>query len=165
VLTATNKLLLISESHGDSNWCTLCRKTRPTRHTHPTLSLCMVPDHTYLTRLMHSNLSWVAGIFGWISLLLRKMNSRLYSQHVGWPIYESPSSFSLTLNQRSSRLKPSFCRQHATRLTGHISLTCDRYVQYLFTGPNPSVLNRHRRSYNHLRSPPDLNLFNLNINL
>jgi hypothetical protein len=31
------------------------------------------------------------------------------------------------------------------QLTGHISLACDRYVQYLLTGANPFVLNRHRR--------------------
>jgi hypothetical protein len=36
-------------------------------------------------------------------------------------------------------------RQQATRLTGPISPACDRYVQYLLTGTNPSVLNRHRR--------------------
>jgi hypothetical protein len=31
------------------------------------------------------------------------------------------------------------------QLTGPISPACDRYVQYLLTGNNPSVLNRHRR--------------------
>jgi hypothetical protein len=31
------------------------------------------------------------------------------------------------------------------QLTGHIILACDRYVQYLLTRANPSVLNRHRR--------------------
>jgi hypothetical protein len=34
------------------------------------------------------------------------------------------------------------------QLTGPISPTCDRYVQYLLVGANPSVLNRHRRGYN-----------------
>jgi hypothetical protein len=32
-------------------------ETRPTRHTHPTLSPHMVPDHMYLTRSTHSSLS------------------------------------------------------------------------------------------------------------
>jgi hypothetical protein len=36
---------------------TLQERTRPTRHTHPTLSLRMVPDHTYLTCSTHRNLS------------------------------------------------------------------------------------------------------------
>jgi hypothetical protein len=37
---------------------TLQRKTRPTCHTPSMLSSCMVQDHTYLTRSMHSNPSW-----------------------------------------------------------------------------------------------------------
>jgi hypothetical protein len=56
-LTAANKWLLIFESHGDSNRCTPTGETRPTCHMHPTLSLRMITDHTYLTWLMHSNLS------------------------------------------------------------------------------------------------------------
>jgi hypothetical protein len=31
------------------------------------------------------------------------------------------------------------------QLTGPISPVRDRYIQYLFTGPNPSVLKRYRR--------------------
>jgi hypothetical protein len=34
------------------------------------------------------------------------------------------------------------------QLTGHITIVCDRYIQYLLVGANPSVLNRHRRGYN-----------------
>jgi hypothetical protein len=33
----------------------------------------------------------------------------------------------------------------ASRLTGPISPACDRYIQYLLTGANPSVLNQHRQ--------------------
>jgi hypothetical protein len=50
--------------------------------------------------------------------------------------------------QWGSEKKTSFCWQLATKLTEPISPTCDRYVQYLLTGANPSVLNRHRRGYN-----------------
>jgi hypothetical protein len=32
-------------------------------------------------------------------------------------------------------------------LLGHMYLACDQYVQYLFTGVNPSVLNRHNWGY------------------
>jgi hypothetical protein len=95
-------------------------EARPTCHAHLTLSLCMVPNHTYLTRSAHSNLSWVTDRFGWIPLLSRKRNSRLHPQHVGWPICGSPSSFSPTLNQKNSRLKSGFYRWQATRLTGSI---------------------------------------------
>jgi hypothetical protein len=47
-------------------------------------------------------------------------------------------------NLESVRAKPSICRRQTTRLIRPISPSCDRYVQYLLTGPNPSVLNRHR---------------------
>jgi hypothetical protein len=52
-------------------------------------------------------------------------------------------------NQWSSRLKLSFCRQPTTRHTRPINTTCDQYVQYLLTGTNSSVLNRHRRGLPH----------------
>jgi hypothetical protein len=122
----------------------LAGETRPICHTHPTLSPHMVPDHTYLTWSTHSNLSWVTDRFGRNPLLLRKRNSQLHPQHAGWPICGSLSSFPPTLNQRTSRLKPSFCRQQATGLTRPISPAFHWYVQYLLAGANPSVLNRHR---------------------
>jgi hypothetical protein len=153
VLTATNKWLLISESHGDSNRCTPCRETRPTRHTHLTLSLCIVLDHTYLTWSTHSNLSWVIDRFRRIPLLPRKRNSRLHSWHAGRPICGSPSSFSPTLNYRSSRLKPSFYRQQATKLIRPISPVCNRYIQYLLTRANPSIYNRHMRGLQPPKGP------------
>jgi hypothetical protein len=31
------------------------------------------------------------------------------------------------------------------QFTGPITLACDRYIQYLLTGANPSVLNQHGR--------------------
>jgi hypothetical protein len=41
--------------------------------------------------------------------------------------------------------KPSSWRWPTTRFIGPISLTCDRYIQYLLTGANRTVLNRPRR--------------------
>jgi hypothetical protein len=38
---------------------------------------------------------------------------------------------------------------HLHQLTGPITPACDRYVQYLLVGTNPSVLNRHRRGLPH----------------
>jgi hypothetical protein len=140
-------------------------ETRPTHHAHPTLSPCMVPNHTYLTRSTHSNLSWVVDRFGQIPLLPRKRNSWLHPQYAGWPIRGSPSSFSPTLNQRSSRLRPIFCRQHSTRLTGPISPACDRYVQYLLVRANPSVLNQHKWGLQPPKAPPGVRLSNLYISL
>jgi hypothetical protein len=48
-------------------------------------------------------------------------------------------------SQWSRGHKPSSWRWPTTRFIGPISPACDRYVQYLLTGANPSVLNRHRR--------------------
>jgi hypothetical protein len=45
--------------------------------------------------------------------------------------------------------KLNICRHQAIRLTGPISPACDQYVQYLLTGTNPSVLNRHNRGLPH----------------
>jgi hypothetical protein len=48
-------------------------------------------------------------------------------------------------SQWSRGYKPSSYRWPTIRFTGTISPACDQYVQYLLTGANPSVLNRHRR--------------------
>jgi hypothetical protein len=47
-------------------------------------------------------------------------------------------------SQWSRGRKPSSCLWPTTRFTEPISPACDQYVQYLLTGANPSVLNRHR---------------------
>jgi hypothetical protein len=49
----------------------------------------------------------------------------------------------------SSRLKPNTCGWPTTRLTVPITPACDRYIQYLLIGTNPSVLNWHRRGLPH----------------
>jgi hypothetical protein len=60
-----------------------------------------------------------------------------------------PPQFLSQHSHWSSALKPSTCRRQTIRFTGPISLACDQYVQYLLTGTNPSVLNRHRRGLPH----------------
>jgi hypothetical protein len=68
---------------------------QPTRHTHPTLSPRMVPDHMYLTCSTHSNLSRVTDRFGWIPLLLRKRApDTIPSTPTDQPIHRSVPSFS-----------------------------------------------------------------------
>jgi hypothetical protein len=119
-------------------------KTRPIHHTHPTLSSRMVPYHTYLTRSMHSNLSWshqqiCTDPLPWEEGLLTQSTARQSSD---------PRVRTQLLSHNSqwgSGEKTSFCWQPTTRLTRPITLACDRYVQYLLTGVNPSVLNQHRR--------------------
>jgi hypothetical protein len=114
---------------------------------HPTLSLHMVLDHTYLTRSTHSNLShshqqsW-AGPGSWHN-----------PQHAGWPICGSVPSFSPKTAIEVVQTNPIIYWRSATRLTGPISPVCDRYVQYLLTGVNPSVLNQHRRGLQPPKGP------------
>jgi hypothetical protein len=112
--------MLIRELRRFESMYTLQPKTRPTRHTLSTLRPCMALDYSYLTWSTYSNLSQVVDRFGWIPLLLRNKDSWLQPQHTGWPICGSPPSFSPPHSQWSSRLKPSFYRWQATRLTGPI---------------------------------------------
>jgi hypothetical protein len=61
-----------------------------------------------------------------------------------WPT--GPTSVSLpNTTTEVVRLSQTYVDEQATRLTRCISPACDQYVQYLLTGPNPSVLNWHRR--------------------
>jgi hypothetical protein len=76
-----------------------------------------------------------------------KKGSRHNPQCVGWPIHGSVPSFSPKPANEAVGEKSSIYQRLATRLTGHISPACNRYVQYLLTGTNPSVLNRHRWGY------------------
>jgi hypothetical protein len=123
---------------------TLQGKPRPTCHTLPTLSPCMVQDHTYLTWSTYTNPSWDTDRFRKIPLLLSKMApDTIHSTPVDRSMGPYPASLPSQLMKQ--RRKSSSCRWPTTRLIGHISPTCDRYVQYLLTGANPSVLNRHRR--------------------
>jgi hypothetical protein len=70
-------------------------ETQPTRHMPSTLSPCMVLDHTYLTRSMHSNLchshqqSWA------VPLLLRKRApDTIHSTPTDWSMSPYPVSLS-----------------------------------------------------------------------
>jgi hypothetical protein len=67
------------------------------------------------------------------SIARRLTDLRVHTQLLSWA------------SQWSRGHKPSSCRWSTTRFTGPISPTCDRYVQYLLTGVNQSVLNWHRR--------------------
>jgi hypothetical protein len=81
-----------------------------------------------------------------------KKGSRHNPQWAGWPIRRFVPNFSLEPANEAVEAKPSIYQRLATRLTGPISPACDRYVQYLHTGTNPTVLNRHRRGIPHRKS-------------
>jgi hypothetical protein len=143
-MTATNKQLLIFESRGDSNRCTPCRG-KPDQHdtyashTSPRTSDVRFPRVV----LVRGNLSRVINRVGQShcsqekGLLTQSTARRLTDPRVR-------TQFLSRANQWSSGESQNIYQQYATRLIGPISLACDRYVQYLLVGVNPSVLNRHR---------------------
>jgi hypothetical protein len=133
VKTATNKRLLISESRGDSNWCTPYRG-KPDQHT------------TYAS---HSSPRKPDICFHWLP---QSQNRPLHPEEV--------LATKDRLTQPSSRVTsfllpcdspgvgergfgPMVTQLH--QLTRPISPACDRYVQYLLAGVNWTVLNWHRR--------------------
>jgi hypothetical protein len=147
-MAVMNKRLLISESHGDLNRCTSCRG-KPDQHD-------MYASHTSSRPVyaFYGQSLYVASFHESSTNLDGSHSSRekwLPTQSIArrltdlWVRTQFPSQ----ANQWSNRLKPSFCRCQATRLTGPISPACDRYVQYLLTDTNSSVLNRHRRGLPH----------------
>jgi hypothetical protein len=78
------------------------------------------------------------------SLLSRKRApNTIHSTPANWSVGSYPVS--LPSQPMKQWRRPNLCRQQATRLTGLISPVCDRYVQYLLAGANPSFLNRYRR--------------------
>jgi hypothetical protein len=115
----------IWESLWFESMYTLQGKTRPTCHTHPMLSSHMVPDHTYLTQSMHSNLSWSYQQRWTKPLLLRKrapdtIHSTTADQSTG------PYLVSLLSQPLKQWGKVTLCWSQAIRLTGPISSACDR---------------------------------------
>jgi hypothetical protein len=138
-------VILISESHGDSNWCT---PYRGKADQHATRFLCSVrvwPStihisrgpriatfHEVVNRFVQIHCPWEEG------LPTQSIARRPFDLWVRTQLLSHNS-------QWGSGEKTSLYWQLATRLTGHTSPTHDRYVQYKLTRANPSVLNRHRR--------------------
>jgi hypothetical protein len=144
VITATNKQLLISESHDDSNRYTPCRGN-PEQHA--TRFPCSA--HVWSKIIRISRDSHIA-IF---RTVINRFEQIHCTQEEGLLTHSPACQLTdpwvhtqlLSHNsQWSSGKKLSFYWQPTTRLTGPISLACDRYVQYLLVGANPFVLNRHR---------------------
>jgi hypothetical protein len=144
-MTATNKRLLISESHGDLNRCIPCRG-KPDQHATRFARSARVWSKTIRfsrgphiatfretpTDLDRSHCSREKGL-PTQSTAHQLTDPRVHTQLLSWA------------SQWSRGRKTSSCWWPITRLTRPISPACDRYVQYLLTEANPSVLNRHRR--------------------
>jgi hypothetical protein len=125
----------IWESRWFKSMYTLQGKTRPTHHVRPKYAFC--GQSPYVTT------------FHWLP---RSRNRPLHLEEVlaTKNILAQPSSWvtsfllpcdSSGVGERGFGLMVTQLHQ----LTGPISPVCDRYVQYLLTGANWTVLNRHRQ--------------------
>jgi hypothetical protein len=145
-MTATNKRLLISKSHGDSNRCTPCRG-KPDQHvTYTSQSSPCMPGVRFIQAVpVHNNLS-LAPIK---SKQTPTPGKSLDNQRQTGSAVVLGGLILPPIRQhwnRGERFQPMVIQLH--QFTGPISPACDQYIQYLLTGANPSVLNRHRRGYN-----------------
>jgi hypothetical protein len=141
-MTTTNKRLLISESRGDLNRCTPCRG-KPNQDA-------MYASHSS-PRAPGVHIPWAVPVRDNLSLAPTKLKQAptpgrsLDNQRQTDPAIVLGGLILLPMRQPWSRERgfgPMVTQLH--QLTGPISPACDRYVQYLLTGVNPSVLNRHR---------------------
>jgi hypothetical protein len=96
---------------------TMPGETRPTCHTYSTLNPCMVPDHTYLTRSTHSNLSW-SHLQICTDRLPPKKGSRHNPQLDGCLIHGSVPSFSLTIANEAVGKRQAFVDNRLVGLSG-----------------------------------------------
>jgi hypothetical protein len=121
---------------------TMQGKTRSTRHTLSTLDSRMVLDHT--SPMDHvGNLSLVpirtkqTPTPGRSLGDRRQMSPTVILRHlIPPPPHDSHGVRERGFGQVVTELH---------QLTGPITPACDRYVQYLLVGTNPSDINRHRR--------------------
>jgi hypothetical protein len=143
-MTATNKQLLISESRGDSNWCTLYRG-KPDQHS---------------TRFPRSVRVWFKTIhishgphIASFRTVINRFEQIHCSQEEGLPA-QPPAQLSdpqvrtqllSRTNHWSSREKLNFCWQPTTSLTGPINTSMRSVRSMLTRRANPSVLNRLRQ--------------------
>jgi hypothetical protein len=141
--TAMNKRLLISESHGDSNRCTLCRGKPNTHDTYASHASPHMPRVCFL-RAVHirGNLSQVINGVGRTLQLLRKRapntNPSMAEWSTGPPPRFSPN-IAIEAVMKVKHLSTVGYQAYRAHITGMRSIR-----SILAHGANPSVLNRHR---------------------
>jgi hypothetical protein len=122
-------------------------ETWPTRYTLPMLNPHMVPEHTYLTWSAHSNLSLANHRVRQSHYSQEKRNSWLHPQHAGWSICWSWSSFSPTLNQRSSGESQIYVDSRLLGLSGSYLLYVVSTFNTSSRGPTHQPLTDTGRGY------------------
>jgi hypothetical protein len=144
VITATNKRLLIFESRGDLNWCTPCSGKPDQDATCFSHSVCIwskticISDGQRIATLCESPTA-----LDRVTAPRKRAPETIHSTPADW----SRGSYPVSLPSQPTKQwrKSNICRRLTTRHTGPISPACNRYVQYLLTGANPLVANRHMR--------------------
>jgi hypothetical protein len=115
--------------------------------THDTYAFCASPrmPHVRFLRAVHvrGNLSLAITSVGWTLLLLRKRAPDTPSS-AEWSA-GLPSSFPPNTVIEAIMKAKCLLMNTLHQFTGPITPACDRYVQYLLAGANPSVLNQHRQ--------------------
>jgi hypothetical protein len=148
VITATNKRLLISESRDDLNRCTPCRGNPDQHATRFPRSVRVWSKTIHISRGQHLTTFYDTTTDLDRSHCSREKGSRHNPQHVGWSIRGFVPSFSPEPANEAGGHKSGSYRWPTTRLIGPISLACDRYVQYLFTGATHRSLTDIGGGYN-----------------
>jgi hypothetical protein len=132
-------------------------ENRPTCHMHPTLSLRMVPDHTYLTWSMQNNLSRSP----------HEVKTGHYTvRNLGYHRQTGPAVTLSFLPHDYLNVGERYFRQAVTQLhqlTGPIYQHAIGRLNTCSRGPTDQSLIDTGGDYNHLRGPPSLRLTNLNI--
>jgi hypothetical protein len=143
LMTATNKRFLISGSRGDLNWCTPCREKPDQHDTYASHSSPRTPDVCFLRAVpIRDNLSLAP---------MKSKQAPTPGRSLGYQRQTGPAVvlgdlISPPMQQpwsRGEKFRPNGIQLH--QLTGLITPACDRYVQYLLTGANRTILNRHRQ--------------------
>jgi hypothetical protein len=148
-MTATNKRLLISESRGDSNWCTPCRGNPDQHNTYASHASPRTPGVRFLWAIpVCGNLSQVIISIAQTLLLLRKRAPDTTLSPAEWSTGPPPNFSTNTTIEAVMKVKHLLTNK-LHRFTRLITPACNRYVQYLLTGTNPSVLNQHKRGLPH----------------
>jgi hypothetical protein len=139
----------------------LVGETRTTHHTHSTLSPRIVPDHMYITRSTHSNLSRSP----------HEVETDPYTQKKSWrpknrPVWSSSWVTSFFLSHDSLGVGERDFSQVVTQLHWPIGPIYQHAIDTFNTcsrGPTHRSLTETGGGYNHLRVSPGLRLSNLSI--
>jgi hypothetical protein len=124
VLTVTNKRFLVSESHGDSNWCTPCRGKPDTHDTYDSHASPRTPRVSFLRAVPDTTPSpteWSAG---------------------------PPPSFSPNTAIEAVSNAKHMLMNKLHQFTGPITPVCSQYVQYLLVRPTHRSLTDTGGGYN-----------------